>query len=1638
MNQSKMNVSSIKSGSTKARDLMRKMAIMPDWHTSCPHTQKFTDLRPHSSPCRLCSRNGFPNMVRPSSTTAIANPILSFLDVKRILFQKITAKGDALVKAFHLLDTSHTMTVSKSGLRRIVTTFLLPLTREQFREVLAQIPLTSSGAVPYCEFLSRFGGIDPQIHIVKRDSGHAMRSCRTLKELEIQLGEKILRNIKTVVSALELIDVHKTGLVRPQGLRRVLETFCLRMTDEEYKVFAQHYDIDKDAVVDYNVFLKNLSINNNLNLKYHMGNQEVSRENQQVRNSRRDYLSSSDLSASVWEDRPLDEIGKTFCQEFSKSREKIEKALSAGDPSQCGYVSLNYLKIVLDTFVHRLPRRTFIQLLKRFGLKTTKKINWKQFLASLHDPQWTEVSDTGPLTRKPCTDSKSQFRKENVITKLFGHGNHYTSLKKALLVINSKADGQMKGEELRHVLNCVVRKLSDSEFGELMQMLDPQGTGLVAVRTLTQLLQEAPPVSFVTASESAFLCGPGNLAFLGQSEVPTAVTCGTTAELAFGGCSRGLLPLHLLPHQPGGNSYSGCVRSFRALTWGSEGRLACSRSQSRWLTRGSADGHVGRPQSSYCLYEPLGSPYSLFRNQTGKLPSCTDAGTLHRPAPDSLEAMVCDAIGRNAQAFHSMLRSYDLGDTGLVGAGSFKKVMHIFCPCLTTEHLTKLCSQFQDTASGRVLYKTLLASMGVNGPPPISPVLTPKDRLFRERVRKEEQQQPECSERTKPTEERRPATENGTKEEAVRNRQPCAQQQDPAFGKQLLDFSEEPGGKVNVRDVRKAPEDQGMLVGDDQYAHPTARKGFKKERSDLDFATRVGGTEGPQVNPPQTAVPPKSTVTSHFVTAEECLQLLPQRLKEFFRNPYAAFFRMDADRDGIVSMQDLHRLLRRLMFNLRDEEFERLLGLLGLKLSVTLNFREFRNLFEKEPCTTDNAPQRLIRAKQKVTDSELACEQAHQYLVTKAKTRWSDLSKNFLETDSEGTGILRRRDVRNVLFGFDIPLTPREFEKLWMRYDTEGRGQLTHQEFLQKLGIDHSADVHRPYAEDYFNFMGHFTKPQQGPAKVLELPQSAGKAASARDKLRDRYEDVRRALTTLGDSKGSPVSVCQLQKALREGGCPLEEEELTELLGSWGISCQNNGINHLDFLRAVENSKPPSPESKEKEAGVPISFERLRPEEVLKSVQKVVAASAPALSAAFSALDKEDTGFVKPSDFGQVLRDFCYKLTETQYHYFLRKLRLHLTPYINWKYFLQNFTCFLEETASEWAEKMPRGPLPRSPKETVSPETLARLHKAVIAHYHAIAQDFENFDTLKASTVSRDEFRAICTRHVQILTDEQFDQLWGEMPVDAKGRLKYPDFLSRFSSEKAATPPSTDDSAKAQRGSEVPEVSGGGGSAGSPPTQDLRTGTKARSHLCMPPSAAPGAPLLQNCEPIERELRRKVRGCWRELLKECKERDVHRRGAIAAAEFPALVEKFRLDVSKEECQQLIRKYDLKGDGNFAYCDFLQSCVLLLKTKETSLMRRMKIQNAHKMKEAGAETSSFYSALLRIQPKILHCWRPMRRTFKAYDAGSTGLVGVADFRKVLREYSINLSEEEFFHILEYYDKTLSSKISYNDFLRAFLQ
>ncbi|XP_055483217.1 EF-hand calcium-binding domain-containing protein 6 [Psammomys obesus] len=1501
-------VNSTLSGSTKARELMYKMSVLPDWHMLHSSTRKLSYSRPHSSPCRVFANNGCQDVCRPcSSTIAFANPILSFSEVERILSQKISNKREDLKKVFQVLDPNHNQTVTKWELRRVITAYLLPLTREQFQDLLAQISLTSSGTVPYLEFLCRFSGIDLNINIMKRGNGNEINHSRTFKELETQLIEKIFQNLRTIKKIFPLLDVNHTGTVHSQELRRVLETFCLKMKDEEFEMFLKQYNPGSASRVDYEAFLKNLGINKEVNIRYVLFNRDPLKESQQTKNGRRErplnFLSSED----VWQNYSLDDLEKTFCQELSKSYDKIEKALSAGDTSRIGYVTLNYMKVVLDTFVYQLPRKIFIQLMKRFGLKTTTRVNWKQFLTAFYERQGFEAGRTIHIKKRCSTDSRNRSRKENIIKKLFKFSEErYRALKKTLLIISSMPSGYISWEELHRILNCMVARLTDPEIIELKQAFDPDGTGGVRISSLLEMLDDSPKVRKLSP--------------------PTE--------------TKAPLP----------------------VAW------------------------------------------------------------------DSVDEMVLDTITRNFQDFYGMLQSYDPGCTGTVSKSNFKKIMRMFCPYLLNEHLVKLSTKFQDSASGRILYKKLLVCLGVCVPQPTLELSTPRDQPS-EQSQNKEQSQLDLPEGTS-------ESKNMTKEEVIDRLKQCVQEQDPVFKAQFLSISKEPDAKISSEEFRKVLEECEMPMNDNQYSQLASKIGFKKEgMSYQDFA--MGFEDMLQSKLEMASLQPRSSTKMNpddfFISAEECVKLFPKKVKESFRDPYSAFFKIDTDRDGIINMHDLHRLLQYLLLNMKDEEFERFLGLLGLRLSITLNFREFQNLCEKKPWKSDEAPQRLLRYKQKVADSELACDQAHQYLVIKAKTRWADLSKNFIETDNEGNGILRRRDIKNALYGFDIPLTPREFEKLWHNYDTKRRGYITYQEFLHGLGIRYTPKIHQPYKEDYFNFLGHFTKPKQIQEEIQELQQ-----INEREKLLDHYEEISKALNALEKSKSSSIALCKLQKVLQECGYPLKEEELLSLLKSLDISVQNNCINSVDFLRALETSRTSKAEPKEKEESSPIIFSKLTQEEVVKNMQAVVDACQPALFKAFSALDKEDTGFVKAMEFGDVLRSFCQKLTENQYHYFLRKLRIHLSPSIHWKYFLENFSSFEEETADEWAENMPKVPAPTSPKEVTNKDILARVYKAVTSHYHAIVQEFENFDTMKNNTVSRDEFRSICTHHIQILTDEQFDRLWSEMPINAKGRLKYQDFLSRFSTERVPSPPmgagDSGDSTAAQKGSSTLDVLQAVRSTLSSPCRDVRAGSKSWSHACTPVST----PSLQNCEPIESKLRKQIQGCWRELLKECKEKDTDKQGSITSAEFLALVEKFKLDISKEESQQLIVKYDLKNNGKFAYCNFIQSCVLLLKAKETSLMRRMRIQNADKMKEAGMETPSFYSALLRIQPKIVHCWRPMRRTFKAYDENGTGLLSVADFRKVLRQYSINLSEEEFFHVLEYYDKSLSSKISYNDFLRAFLQ
>ncbi|XP_053113484.1 EF-hand calcium-binding domain-containing protein 6 isoform X3 [Hemicordylus capensis] len=1308
-----------------------------------------------------------------ASFNSVPDPTLTLEDIEQILLQKATAKEDELKKAFQTVDLDQTLKVTKGEFRRVIETFILPLTQEQFDAVLAKIPGTSKVAVPYLEFLSRFA--KPLESLSTKWSPLGEHRTRTLNQLECLLREKISKKLKHFIKTCRLFDYNQNGEIQRHELRRILEVNCFKMTDCEYDKLWNRYCICRTNTLNYKEFLQYLGIN-------------LDKKKKRITESRD--------SAENQNEPP--------------GRIKSQSMLPA--PTTPGY---NLTKIHLDA-------------------------------------------------------TAKEFRVKN-------------------------QDGKITRNELRRILDCIMFRISDDDFQELIKIIDPEHTGHLSYNEFLNLFEDKDSVT-----------------------------------------------------------------------------------DSKWM------------------------------NGTKKAKKPSSVLEAWKIAEDVLTEQVKGYWNE----FNKALQACDPRSTGIISRNNFRKVLLLYCPSLTDDHFIALYQKYQDDTTEGVLYRMLLHSLGVADLPKELTALasTPPSQGSRQR---EEKKEMDFSERMKQIEDHAyKYTKNRTVDEVIERLRDGILQPEASLRDGFLVYNKQANGKLSKTDFRKLLEDIGISMEDDQFNLLLEKLGFPSGGlSYLDFVAVFEDSRllGRRVN----------TNRCHFMSAEECLGQFSNKLVEEYGDPYIAFRKIDRNNDGVVTMLDFRRLLDSFMISMTDEEYVRLLGILGMNEISTLNYPEFLQLFQAH-ATKEMRPwlTPLYKPKQIAADADLACEQAHYYLTIKAQSRWNDLAMFFHEYDSDGNGIVLKKDLKDVLYRFGIPINPKDFEKLWARYDLNAKGYLTHQEFLQKMGAEYTPP------ETCLRFMDNNKKVEKKHVDITEIINKI------REKYRESSQDFHKAFLHQDKNREGYITVDNLRKMLEDFHCLLGYEQYSELLYSLGIDIQDNKLSYFDFLRIIDDraafrqrrrrTMPPVP---------PISFVQLSIDEAMKKIKQIVTASSDLLYKAFSTFDKEHTGAISVLDFRQVLHHFCFTLSEKQFNHLLKLQRLRGEHSIDWKYFLQKFN-FLSETEREHAKFACR--------ELSNQEVSDRIQEVVSARFQAIEQEFKNADSTKEKLVSKKVFRDICNQRFMLLTDEQFENLWNVVPLDLNGKLKYPEFLRMFSSEAAEMPDAAcanhpDGPSKpvtpAEPASRLPSRPKTAASP-SPPKK-----TPSASRPCT--AAVQTLPIL-NSKPIESKIRKTIQHSWKDMLKECREKDVDRLGEILVEDFLAILEKFHLNLTKEEIQQLITKYDYKSVGRFAYCDFLQSCVLLFKHQELSPLQRVVIQDPRGQKPTGPQTPTFFNAMMRIQPQILHCWRPMRRTFKFYDDSRSGLLSIQDFRQVLRKYGINLSEEEFFHILEYYDKTLTSKISYNEFLRAFLQ
>ncbi|XP_075598913.1 EF-hand calcium-binding domain-containing protein 6 [Balearica regulorum gibbericeps] len=1591
----------------------------------------------------LCgSRRRSIKLAAAMPVSSVPDPTLFSWGIGQILLQKTPEKEDELKKAFQMLDVGQTLTVTKSEFRRAIETFLFHLTEAEFDAVLAEIPNIGKVTVPYLDFLSKFTEVARSTSMLKKLNSHS-RHTMTLSQLESLLKEKIAKNVKNIIRCCRLFDYSRAGWIQRHTLRQILEITCFRMKDSEFEKLWNRYCVRESNMMDYKEFLKNFGISTDTVKEKITENEAPALICQKIKEKEQKpkklllqsspaklFLQPSPAEHAVTE-CSLDSTKRAFREKLHSAYQDIEKAFRAIDVSQSGVVSLDYLKSVINGFIFPLPNETFQELMNRVN---------------------------------PARGDKA-FSSDTVLQKLRRYiQDAYPSLKQAFLT------------------------------------LDEGSSPNLALRSLSPLFLLLRAVSVAYRRLSANAGAPGKADFL--------------IDISSSWRRDGKITRNYLCHVLRNLVLQLKDKDFQELIE-----------------------ILDLEQTGYLDYHEF---LDLFEEKESVV-----------------EEILSHKITENWKDFHKALQSYDPKSTGTINRSYLRKVIQLCCPSLSDQQFMKLCYKYKDNSSDGIFYKMLLDNLKVA-------VLSGDlngigSHISKEKQQREEKRQTELSKRIKQIEDQaNKYAQNRTVDEVIKRLKDRVIQQAATIKDSFFAYNKQSHRKINKAGLRKVLEDHGMPMDDSEFNLLTEKLGLPDGGlSYLDFVAiledaRLNGPGATLRNGPNHRV---NDAKYHYVTAEECLNQLNDKLKEVYGDTYSAFRETDSNHDGITNMLNFRQFLDSFLLRLRDEEFQRLLGLLGMNLTSTLNYREFCQLFHTQetkevlprlhaelgtwfgnqmsfwieeqpeyylsgpvsvssenniavsvcdcslkPCAPDLYAAGALRAdkirlmesssrngensegsqapkvdqcgiqgcrgpeprelriscyfiflsflrRKQITDAELACDHAHYYLVIKARTRWHDLARNFQEFDSEGNGIMQPRDLKKVLFRFGIPITPEEFKQLWARYDTDAKGYLTHQEFLQKLGIEFApADTglsRHIMGDSSAHLQAHYNNQQKKHSKLEEQQKQQSKALHVReikkqikDKFRDYFQDFSKLFHKVDKNRDGYVTVCDLHRILQEFNYYLDHDQFSSLLNSLGISIHDSKLSYFDFLRAIDDGRASKYQQRQKQAAPPASFAALSLEQTLIKIKEIVASSYDLLYKAFSLFDKDDTGVIKALEFQQVLDHFCFKLSDKQFRHLLKNLNLCEDFTVDWKVFLKNIDDLIE--TEEGQKVIP----PKSSWELSERSILSQIQEGVTAGFNTIAQEFKDIDSSKDNTISKEEFWDICNQHFQRLTEEQSDNLWNTMDVSASGRLKYQDVLKRFSPKLVMMPPS------------APSVTGSATST-KPATcavqkprvcshlERPKTSSSLQVQKSIPASRHPwttatcSAPVL-NCETIENKIRKNIQHTWRGILKACKEKDVGKLGEIPVSDFLDIAEKFNLDLSEGEINQITTKYDLKKNRRFAYYDFLQNCILLLKPQESSLLQRVIIQKPQNLMSPGPQTPLFFSTMLRIQPRILHCWRPMKQTFKSYDESHTGLLDIADFRQVLHEYSINLTEEELFNVLEYYDKTLSSKISYNDFLWAFIQ
>ncbi|XP_052685323.1 EF-hand calcium-binding domain-containing protein 6-like isoform X1 [Crassostrea angulata] len=694
------------------------------------------------------------------------------------------------------------------------------------------------------------------------------------------------------------------------------------------------------------------------------------------------------------------------------------------------------------------------------------------------------------------------------------------------------------------------------------------------------------------------------------------------------------------------------------------------------------------------------------------------------------------------------------------------------------------------------------------------------------------------------------------------------------------------------------------------------------------------------------------------------------------------------------------------------------------------------------------------RLSQVSTQARLEIDEIETMLKQRIKGSYYEIKKKFKDNDPEQKGNVSREAFYRILMTIlNRNVSQNVFNRLMDRLGFKDKQIINYSEFF--------AYFHEAQAQnDYPRWMDPVQR--MWPDKAIMT--SSQVHAQLKEKVRQKFLDIADLIPQMNPGGTGRILKPEFKQMLNKLMFYMEDTEFEKLwkkydpnnsgtvngaqfLNALGIQMENGGeerqaspqlITGKDGKKVAKKvtlkegpSSNRTPRKKEIERKQSLDIERWLKNKFREGCHQ--------MQEAFEAKDPTNSGVVSFDVFLEVLAQYHLKLEKKLLAAFLSRCAVQArrdgVPYRDFLHRFQDrsevgMTHNILTNTKHRVNDRPASPSQVSTMSGIEVQVMNMFQRDFLA----LLGTFKSIDKLGLNVISQEEFRAaIESRFNFHLQDDQFDAFVDRLPLDEDGNIKYADFMQQFDTKGKAKSlfekqPGVDLSGPPKVPSPILEVS--------------------------PPEADEGVDRLVVDEPVFADYAQ-VRRSPQELFKVIKDlmnrrfQDIERvfyeldeinSERLSQEMMFQLLKRFdiRPEVSRGEIRDLWKTFITNTDKTLDYNEFVRHFGFSKKSASfpNAKMNPPKRGDADFMIRSRKLNCAADMLEDSLRSKVDYMWEDLRKEFVEMDPYGTGFISREEFKDVLTELCVHLSEFEINKLSDKFDLKRDGRVSYIEFLKPF--